>query len=403
MEILKHKTNIDFLGKRRTLLAVSAILVGGIAAAIPFRVNLGVDFAGGTEIEVKFAQQVGATEVREKIEAAGFKDATVQEYGPASDNAYLVRVERISILTPEQAQALQGSLEKSLASYEIQSIDIDQHVGDKIDVRTAKPLSLDVLRGAVESAGVALNAHGEAVRDLSRGTTYSYQVLTEGLSDRISQALHEAFGQGQVEVRRVEYVGPQVGQQLRNRGVMAVLFAMIGIVIYVAFRFQPKFAPGALMATLHDVAVVMGYYVVTGREFNLTSIAVLLTMVGFSINDTIVVYDRVREIEGRRTGKSLEQMINQALNETLSRTLITSGVTALSLIGLLVYGVGSIQDFAGAMLVGIVSGTYSTIYIAGPFAIWTDRWLKVRAKAAKARAGTAAAAGASPKVASGRR
>jgi preprotein translocase subunit SecF len=172
----------------------------------------------------------------------------------------------------------------------------------------------------------------------------------------------------------VGYVGPQVGEQLRNRGIMSVLLSMMAIMAYIAFRFQAKYAPGAVISSMHDLAIVMGYYVVTGHEFNLTSIAVLLTVVGYSVNDKVVVYDRVREIERRGTGKPLDQVINAAINQTLSRTIIASGATALSLIGLLIYGVGSIQDFAGAMLVGIVSGTYSSIYIAGPIAIWTDRW-----------------------------
>jgi preprotein translocase subunit SecF len=381
MDLIRHDTNFDFLGKRRILIPISVAVVALLLLAVPFRTNVGVDFAGGTEIEVKFGNKVTAEEVRQRIANAGFVGASVQQYGPESDNSYLVRVERISILTPEQAEGLRKSLTGALASYDLLGIDFDANVGDRVDVRTGKPVPLDVLRQAATSVGVKLN-NGEAVRDLTRGTNYSYEVLTQPLAEKVSEALHTAFGKEQVEVRRVEYVGPQVGEQLRNRGIMAVLLSMLAMAIYIAFRFQPKFAPGAVVSLVHDVAVVMGYYVVTGREFNLTSIAVLLTIVGYSINDTIVVYDRVRELEARKTGRSLEQLINDATNQCLSRTFITSGVTALSLIGLLIYGVGSIQDFAGAMMVGIVTGTYSSIYVAGPFAIWTDRWMKAREKKA---------------------
>jgi preprotein translocase subunit SecF len=147
---------------------------------------------------------------------------------------------------------------------------------------------------------------------------------------------------------------------------------MLFILIYVAFRFDLKFGPGALLAMLHDVVMVAGYFLVTRREFNLTSIAVLLTIIGYSINDTIVIYDRIREEMVKYKGKPLAEIINIAVNDTLSRTILTSGVTALSLIGLLVFGVGEIFDFAAAMLVGIVVGTYSSVYIASPLVIWLD-------------------------------
>jgi len=173
-------------------------------------------------------------------------------------------------------------------------------------------------------------------------------------------------------VRRVDYVGPQVGNQLRNKGIAALLYAMLAILVYVAFRFDFKFGPGALVAMVHDVVMVSGYYLVTRREFNLTSIAVLLTITGYSINDTIVIYDRIREEMARYKGKPLPEIINIAVNDTLSRTILTSGVTALSLVGLLIFGVGEIWDFAMAMLVGIIVGTYSSVYIASPLTIWLD-------------------------------
>ncbi len=147
---------------------------------------------------------------------------------------------------------------------------------------------------------------------------------------------------------------------------------MLAILVYVAFRFDFKFGPGALLAMVHDVIMVLGYYLVTRREFNLTSIAVLLTIIGYSINDTIVIYDRIREEMAKFTGKPLPEIINIAVNDTLSRTILTSGVTALSLVGLLIFGVGEIWDFAMAMLVGIIVGTYSSVYIASPVVIWLD-------------------------------
>jgi preprotein translocase subunit SecF len=206
------------------------------------------------------------------------------------------------------------------------------------------------------------------------------------MADKIVAAFPKDAGPGKDFVRRVDYVGPQVGKQLRNRGVMALLYAMIAILVYVAFRFDFKFGPGALVAMLHDVVMVTGYFLVTRREFNLTSIAVLLTVVGYSINDTIVIYDRIREEMARYRGKPLPEIINIAINDTLSRTILTSGVTALSLVGLLVFGVGEIWDFAMAMLVGIVVGTYSSVYIASPLTIWLDERAAAKERAHTTRA-----------------
>jgi preprotein translocase subunit SecF len=180
------------------------------------------------------------------------------------------------------------------------------------------------------------------------------------------------LAQPDFRVQRVDYVGPQVGNQLRNKGIAALLYSMLAILVYVAFRFDFKFGPGALLAMVHDVTMVSGYYLVSRREFNLTSIAVLLTITGYSINDTIVIYDRIREEMARYKGKPLPEIINIAVNDTLSRTILTSGVTALSLVGLLIFGVGEIWDFAMAMLVGIIVGTYSSVYIASPLTIWLD-------------------------------
>jgi preprotein translocase subunit SecF len=167
-------------------------------------------------------------------------------------------------------------------------------------------------------------------------------------------------------------VGPQVGKQLRNRGIMALIYSMVAILIYVAFRFDFKFGPGALVAMVHDVIMVTGYYLVTRAEFNLTGIAALLTIVGYSVNDTIVIYDRIREDVAKYRGKAFADVINIAINDTVGRTILTSLTTALSLVGLLIFGVGEIFDFAMAMLVGIVVGVYSTIYIASPLTIWLD-------------------------------
>ncbi|HYG70082.1 MAG TPA: protein translocase subunit SecF, partial [Anaeromyxobacteraceae bacterium] len=164
--------------------------------------------------------------------------------------------------------------------------------------------------------------------------------------------------------------GPAVGRELRYQGLQAILYAMALIVVYVGLRFEFRFGPGVIMALLHDAIVTVGYYAFTGREFNLTSIAVVLTIIGYSVNDTVVIYDRIRENREKYKGKPLRELVNLSINETLGRTAMTNLVTMLSLAGLLAVGVGTIFDFAAAMLFGMISGTYSTWFIAGPMTIW---------------------------------
>ena len=176
------------------------------------------------------------------------------------------------------------------------------------------------------------------------------------------------------------------------QGLKAILYAMALIVVYVGLRFDFRFSPGVIIALIHDSIVTLGYFAISGREFNLTSIAVILTVVGYSVNDTVVVFDRIRENQGKLRGRSLSDIVNLSINEVLGRTFLTSFATALSLIGLLIFGVGTIFDFSMAMLFGIISGTYSTWFIAAPMTIWLEeRAARKKAKTASAPAATAPA------------
>lgn len=378
MQILKHKTNIDFIGKRKPAIfistAINLIILVGIAV---WGFNFGVDFAGGTVVEVKFDHPVSAADVRKRAEAGNLHDVSVQSIGSSDENSFLLRLGGVTQLTEENAAQAKTVLQ---ALGPIKSIFPDLANGI-INLRSEQPLSAEQIRKAVEGTGTGV----EEVRELgqAQGGGFDYQVVASGMADRIRSALMKGV-QGDkpdFEMRRTEYVGPQVGKQLRNRGAMALIYSMIAILVYVAFRFDFKFGPGALLAMLHDVVMVAGFYLFSRAEFSLTAIAALLTIVGYSVNDTIVVYDRIREDMAKYKGKPLAEVINIAVNDTLARTILTSGVTALSLIGLIVFGVGEIRDFAWAMLVGIIVGTYSSVYIASPLTIWLDE----RAAAREAR------------------
>jgi preprotein translocase subunit SecF len=303
-----------------------------------------------------------------------------------------VRVERIALLTKQTADAVKADVQAAMPS--MVSMRFDPEVGDKLDFIFKQPVDVKALAAAVEKGGV----HIKEVRPLvsHEGQESEYTVITQGPGDKIGTALREKFGPDSVDVVRTEYVGPQVGKQLRNDGILAVIYAMGIILLYVGFRFDFRFSPGVVIALIHDAIITLGYFVITRHEFNLTSVTVILTVVGYSVNDTIVVYDRIRENVKRHKGMALRDIINLSINEMLGRTILTSGATALSLVGLIVYGVGTIQDFALAMLVGIISGTYSTWYIASPMTIWLEEHLEQRkaieaAKPKRAKQATAAA------------
>src|SRR6266571_5356090 len=375
-ELVKPGTNHDFVKYRRVAVTISLIVNALIllGAAVWPRLNYGVDFAGGTELQVRFEKSASAGDVRDLVSKLGFGEPTVQEYGNKSDNQFLVRVERIALLTPEKAEVIHQDVQKALP--DLASFRFDPETGDKIDFTFKKPVSEEALKAAVEKSGTAV----KEIRPLlaREGQDREYTVITQGTGDKIGQALREKYGPDQIEVVRTDYVGPQVGKQLRIDGILAVLYAMGMILVYVGFRFDFRFSPGVVIALIHDAIITLGFFVVSRHEFNLTSVTVILTVVGYSVNDTIVVYDRIRENAKRHKGKPLRDLINLSINEMLGRAILTSGATALSLVGLIVYGVGTIQDFALAMLVGIISGTYSTWYIASPMTIWIEEHMAHR-------------------------
>jgi preprotein translocase subunit SecF len=393
-DLIPHGTRIDFVGKRRIAVVLSLIVNATVILwALPFVGGLeyGVDFAGGTEMEVRFARSVDPAAIRQAVEEIGFKGASVQTYGPEEENSFLIRVERIALMTVEDVGRV---VEAVKARYPVARWSFNPEVGDKIDiefavppapegaVEGARPPTPDEVLAAVQAAGVRVREVREEA-GLAAGAR-SFAVITQGIQEKVEAGLVDRFGEAGPEVRRVEYVGPAVGRELRNQGFKAILYAMALIVAYVGLRFDFRFSPGVIIALVHDAVVTLGYFAFSGREFNLTSIAVILTVVGYSVNDTVVVYDRIRENQGKYQGRGLAEIVNLSINEILGRTFMTGLATALSLVGLLVFGVGTIFDFAMAMLFGIVSGTYSTWFIAAPMTIWLEE------RAAKRKGGAGA-------------
>jgi len=299
MQLIKSETSFDFMGKSRLAITLSGLMILIGIASVFFHGGLkyGIDFSGGTLVQLKFKNAPALKDIREGLKSMNMGDSTIQEFG--SKNDILIRIQRS-----------EGKLEA---------------IGEKI--RTA-------LGGKMDKEGIS--------------------------------------------VERVEMVGPQVGRDLREKAILSIIYAIIGIVIYISWRFEFQYALAAIIALIHDVLITVGSFSLLDKEFTLVTIASILTIIGYSLNDTIVVFDRVRENLRRRGKTLLKDIINSSINQTLSRTLLTSGTTLLVVSALFFLGGEIIHDFSYALLVGVAVGTYSSIFIASVFLIYWDTRFKAK-------------------------
>jgi len=309
MRIFKQVTQFDFLGKRRTAWIVSLVLLVLSIGSLGIRgLSFGIDFTGGTLVELEYAQSADPVAVRSVLRDAGVDNAIVQYFGTSRD--ILVRLP----------------------------------VGEG---KVASEQSSEVV-------SALRNASGEALTESVQGGLQ--QCATAGGS----------VADCQVQMRRVEFVGPQVGGELTEKGGLAMLYALIGILIYVAFRFEWRFAVGAIIALVHDVLITLGVFSIVGIEFSLPVLAAVLAVIGYSLNDTIVVFDRIRDNFRKMRKGTVLAIMNRSVNETLPRTVLTSVTTLLVVLTLLLAGGEIIKGFAIALLIGVLIGTYSSIFVASP-------------------------------------
>ncbi|MBF0107802.1 MAG: protein translocase subunit SecF [Magnetococcales bacterium] len=296
MELISSKIHLDFIRWRWAAFLVSGLMIVASAISLMLQgINPGIDFAGGTLVQVRFVQPPQLHEIRATMTRLGLGDVVIQEFGAREE--IIIRVEK---------QSDDGGKSSQLA-------------------------------------------------------------------EQIVKSLEPLAGQGNVELRRVEFVGPQVGSELAEQGALAMVYSMVAILIYVAWRFELRFSYGAILALIHDTFVAVGLLSLLRIEFTLVIVAAILTLVGYSINDTIVVYDRIREEMKRRKKQELAEVINIAINQTLSRTIITSGTVLLVLVALFFFGGEVIHDFSLTLLFGIIVGTYSSIFVASPIVLLFEK------------------------------
>jgi preprotein translocase subunit SecF len=381
MRLFKGDKVYDFMAVRKYWITISlSLTIGSLLLLVLGKPKLGTDFVGGTEVEVAFLKPVEPAGIRKAVEDAGFSTPTVIKVDDAKNpHRYLVRVHEVSTIAPEKQQEIEKALcltgADPACTEERKPTEVKfSPGGDKITVRyrqTPDPAFVKERISGVKQ--VALRA-GENNPSLGTEHENKLEIHLMSKGDQLMGGLRKSLGVDAVpeQALRTEWIGPRAGAQLRDAAVRSILISIVLIMAYIAFRFDLRFAPGCVVALIHDAVGTIGIFVLLGKEINLTTIAAALTIVGYSVNDTVIVYDRVRENLGKLRGASFIRLINVSTSEMLGRTILTASTVLFSLLGLFVWGTGELKDFALALTIGVVLGMYSSIYVALPLTEWFE-------------------------------
>jgi len=298
MELIKPGININFVGKMYSFFyfSLAVILLSIIYLTVRGGPNMGIDFAGGTSVQIKFHQATTIDKIRSSLKAINLENSIIQQVGVQGENEYLLRTE----------------------------------------------LSTSDLKG---------------------------------IQDQIADSIAAVYGKNSFDMRKIEMVGPKAGKDLRQKGLLAICLAFLGMLLYITWRYEFRYALGGILALVHDVIVSVAIFTLFQREFTLTVIAALLTIIGFSINDTVVVFDRIRENVRKSPKQNLGEVVNASINQTLSRTILTSLTVFIVVVALYFFGGTVINDFAFVMIIGVIFGTYSSIFIASPLVLVWEKYL----------------------------
>jgi preprotein translocase subunit SecF len=390
------ETHIPFLSYRKIAVTVSAIVVGAgvlwIAAGVLNpqikALRFGIDFTGGTQVLAKFREAPDLGRLRSTLTGVSTDAPIIQRFDEAEKHQVLIRLQ---VPAGEQADLTRPVIDRLAAEF-------NADVGRRFDLNTQGSQALNLLLVDADPDGVVATgadptSHyapmADAVLEYRRqhGIFNSLDELNgvPELSPAARSAIRERVALGSFALLGVESVGPAVGADLKKQATMAIALSLMGILIYVWVRFQLPYSIGAVVALFHDVTTTLTALMITQREINLPTVAALLTLVGYSTNDTVVIFDRVRENLRLHRGEKLEEIMDLSINQTLSRTIITSGTVLLVVLPLFLFGGDVINTFAFVLLVGLFVGCYSTVFIASPIALWISRLLAARRERRRSR------------------
>lgn len=398
-ELIRPNTKIPFMKYRLPMILFSlAMTMGALFFIQKNGFNYGVDFSGGVQIVLSLPESLkaDAESLRKNLEQIGIENASVQVYGTRFETKptdFIVHFPAEFLNGEFTSEKIESAL---MSSRPADMKPTDKMVGqyrfvglEKAYITLSRPVSLEVLRKALSTVSfgmmtlVDVNTFGHSGKNEFQLSFMSIgKVVTDSLSKQYSVA-----GQDEIKALRVDFVGAKVGSDLRMAALLSLIITTALIFLYIFIRFDLVYAPGVVVALVHDVLIAAGYFAYSGYEFDLTTVAALLTLAGYSINDTIIVYDRIREISGTLRGKPFMEIINIAVNQTLGRTIITSGTTFIATLALWTVGGPVIHGFATAFLIGIIVGTYSSVFVAAPMVLWMHNLIGHK----DARAGRAAA------------
>jgi preprotein translocase subunit SecF len=371
-----RNTNIDFLGKKWYFLAFSLIFsVAGVFSMLFWHgIPWGVDFRGGTLVYVKFSHTPNEDAIRAAMDRAGLHNAKLQRYGAVGNNEELIDLDvretneaaldqgKLNIIKALETNAPEGKTDLNNAS----SLTVQRYLLDK------DPLHLGT------DADKKYAAQGQAIvdyRDKSLGGVLTTIDQLQGSADPAAVAsLKDGFYLSDFGVRNVEIVGPQVGSQLQKQAALATLYSLAGMLVYLGFRFEWIYGAAAVITVFHDTLITVGAFSLLKEDISLTVIAAILTLIGYSNNDTIVVFDRIRENIKLMRREKLSEIVNRSINQTLSRTILTAGLTFLTVLALFLFGGEVLRGFSLALVIGILIGTYSSIAIAAPILVAYQDW-----------------------------
>jgi preprotein translocase SecF subunit len=384
MELFKN-TNFDFLGKKWPFIIASLVLTGAglVSLAIKGGPSYGIDFKGGAVIYLKFNQEPPVQRIRAALEAKVKGEVSVQQITGRQEVLVGTEIRDEKDLNANR-QVIEDTLRTTFGAQD-GKLDLNNSSRDQLSNRLREPL----LQANVPLSEKELQDVVNSIEDYRAsqgGILKSLDQLSgvKGVTPQILQAIRQQIALGPFTILSADVVGPKIGRDLQRQAILATLYALAGMLVYIAFRFEWIYGVAAVIAVFHDTIITIGLFSIFDREVSLTVVAALLTLVGYSMNDTIVVFDRIRENLHLKRKDSLSDIINLSVNQTLSRTILTSGLTFLTALSLFLFGGQVLNSFAFALVVGIIVGTYSSIFIASPILVFWQNFLDSRGSKAPA-------------------